>query len=1370
MERTKGTIIIGVLKTSGKSLTKIFLYFLFLFSFQINAQQLVINEVSQGPTGVQEYVELLVTGTPTCTTIPCMDLRGYYIDDNNGNYAAGAGTGIATGCIRFTNDPLWSCVPAGTIIVFYNDADLNPSIPAQDLSLSDGNCKLVIPVSNCTLIERNTTSPSTGTSVYPTTGFIACGNWGTIGMANGGDSFQALDPLANPVFSVSWGNNNIGTQIYFAAAQGGMVCYNTNTVNNIPSNQANWVSTVVAGNETPGFPNNAANASWIDSMNNVCGTILPLSLSFSTLPTACACTGSATVTASGAVGPYTYTWTPGAVTTNTLGLLCVGNYSVSVSSANGCLVTDTVSIISSVVLSAVITTTNITCNGSADGISNVTVGGSPGPFTYTWTPVGGNAATATNLPQGNYTVNITDAGGCTTSATTTVGEPPVLTATVTGTDLTCFGSNNGTATVTAGGGTGAYTYSWTPSGGTGSIATNLPQNNYTCTVTDANGCTISASVLVSEPSILSLTVTSTSVTCSGLSNGTTSVTVTGGIGAYTYTWSPIGGNTNTANGLPFGNYTVTVNDSNACVATGSVSVNQNITITATITTTDALCFGGSGTATVTANGGNGAYTYSWSPIGGTGSTATLPQGNYSVTVTDANLCSVTTATTINQPIVLSATVTASSITCFGANNGTATVTANGGTGVYTYSWSPSGGTNATATNLAQGNYTVTVTDVNNCITTATILVNEPAILSLTVTSTSVTCNGGNNGTASVSATGGTGAYTYTWTPIGGNSANAGGLPFGNYSVTVNDANGCVATATTSIAQSIAITLTLTSTNASCNTSNGTATVSASGGTGVFTYTWAPSGGNTNTSTGLGPGNYSVTVTDANVCSVTSNTTITQPPTFTLTISSTSVTCNGGSDGSATANIIGGTPLFNYQWLPIGGTSSTTGTILPPGTYTVNVIDAGGCSATSTFTLSQPAPLTVSASGQSVCNGQTATLTASGAGGNAPYTYTWNTGATGSPITVNTTVNTTYTVIATDNKGCVSLPDTAMVNVSSPLSIIVISNDTTCASQPGTLTAAPSGGNGNYTVTWMPSGATGSSITVSPITTTIYTATVTDGCATLPAAANGQVTVLQNPLISFNPNPASGCAPVCVTFAGVASNIPGNNIVTYTWNFGDGGTASGLNTSHCYTNSGAFSIYLLGITQMGCRDSTLKNSLITVFPQPVADFNASDFETDIYSPTITFYDISQSNITNWQWNFQTGANSTVQNPVYTFQSDGTYSVTLIVTNVNGCKDTIIKIITIKPVFTFYAPNAITPNFDETNDVFLPQGTAWDLETYNLWIFDRWGNKLFHSKDAYKGWDGTKRGEVLQEDVYVWKVELKDSFGRPYEFNGVVSIVR
>ena len=160
-------------------INRIVLVFLICVVSQVNSQTLIINEVTNGVVGAsQEYVELLVVGTPSCAATPSLDLRGYYIDDNNGAHATGAGTGIAAGCVRFSNNAFWSNIPIGTLILIYNDADFNSSyFPAlNDLSMTDGNCKLVIPISNATLFEGHSTLPSTATSTYPITGFAPGGN------------------------------------------------------------------------------------------------------------------------------------------------------------------------------------------------------------------------------------------------------------------------------------------------------------------------------------------------------------------------------------------------------------------------------------------------------------------------------------------------------------------------------------------------------------------------------------------------------------------------------------------------------------------------------------------------------------------------------------------------------------------------------------------------------------------------------------------------------------------------------------------------------------------------------------------------------------------------------------------------------------------------------------------------------------------------------------------------------------------------------------------------------------------------------------------------------------------------------------------
>lgn len=318
-------------------------------------QTLIINEVSQGPSGTKEYVEFLVIPTSTtqnCET--CIDLRGWIIDDNNGYFSNGvtSQTGVATGAVRFSNDLLWSCVPFGTLIVIYNPADINSSIPSPDLSLADNNCRLILPV-NSSLLESQTISPSAGNTTYPINGWTAGGSlWSPLGMSNNDDSFQIYAPnnTTTPTFGVSWGNNNFNNIIYFAGAGGvsNTVFYFANTNSNDPFLQSNWTSGLCSSPnvQTPGLPNNSANSLFINQLNNNCLPILPLTASTSISDETCNCNGSVTITPSGGIPGYTYTWTDASNTvigqSATLSNLCSGTYSCEVRSLNGCIYNTTV--------------------------------------------------------------------------------------------------------------------------------------------------------------------------------------------------------------------------------------------------------------------------------------------------------------------------------------------------------------------------------------------------------------------------------------------------------------------------------------------------------------------------------------------------------------------------------------------------------------------------------------------------------------------------------------------------------------------------------------------------------------------------------------------------------------------------------------------------------------------------------------------------------------------------------------------------------------------------------------------------------------------------------------------------------------------
>jgi len=441
--------------------------------------------------------------------------------------------------------------------------------------------------------------------------------------------------------------------------------------------------------------------------------------------------------------------------------------------------------------------------------------------------------------------------------------------------VACFGGNNGAINLTPTGGVGPYTFNWV-GGATTEDRVLLASGSYSVTITDANGCTGTVSgITVTQPTALSITAASqTNVSCNGGSNGAAAInTATGGTLGYTYNWTPgtpTGDGTTSVSGLTAGTWTVTVSDANGCTASQSFTITEPAAISFTAAAqTNIACFGGSTGAFMVnpATGGTGAFTYDWAPGTPTGDGTTsvtgLSAGTYSVTATDANGCTSSISFTITEPTPLVVTpVSQTNVSCNGGSNGTATVSVSGGTPGYTYSWSPSGGTAATATGLTAGTYTSTVTDANGCSATETFTISEPTALDLSDHAQSdVLCNGAATGTATVTPTGGTGTYTYSWSPSGGTASTATGLTAGTFTVTVTDANNCQATQSFTITEPALITSSFS--QSACNS-----------------YTWG-------TQTHSSSGTYNQTFTASNGCDsiVTLNLTIVSEITNTVTESS-----------------------------------------------------------------------------------------------------------------------------------------------------------------------------------------------------------------------------------------------------------------------------------------------------------------------------------------------------------------------------------------------------------------------------------------------------------------------------------------------------
>ncbi|KAF2341926.1 MBG domain-containing protein [Flavobacterium tistrianum] len=768
--------------------------------------------------------------------------------------------------------------------------------------------------------------------------------------------------------------------------------------------------------------------------------------------------GTAQVIASGGTPNYTYSWNTNPIqTTPTASGLSAGTYTVTVKDANQCVKTLNVTISEPSALIITPSQNDVSCNGGSNGSATISVTGGTGAYTYNWS-TGSHNTTINGLMAGNYTVTVIDENNCQDSHTFEITQPPVLTATQSQTDVLCNGGATGTATVTPSGGAGNYTYVWSPSGGSAATATGLPADTYNCKITDKNGCSITKTFIIGEPSVLDATISPTNATCS--TGGEAEVIPSGGVGNFTYLWTPGNATTRVITNLSPGNYSCKITDGNGCSITRNVTINTTNTLVANTDQTDVLCSGGNtGSASVFPSGAAGPFTYEWTPnVGSTDTVNNLTAGNYSVKIIASNGCSIIKNFTINEPSAIVITPGAkTNVTCNGGNNGSASVSVVGGTGGYTYSWdtTPAQST-ATATGLKAGTYTVTVTDANSCSKTQSITITEPDALIATTSQTDVSCNGGSNGTATVNVTGGTGLYTYSWSPSGGTAATASGLAAGTYTVTVKDANLCQTTASLTITEPSALTATIAKTDVLCNqASNGTATVTPSGGTGTYTYSWSPSGGTAATATGLSPNTYTVTVTDENGCSVTESVQITEPTVLSATDTHTNVSCNGGNNGTASVVVTGGTGAYTYSWSPSGGNAATA-TGLTAGIYSVTVTDENSCSTTNTITITEPDPLTLTATPVAVSchNGNNGSATVSVTGGTGAYSYSWSPSG-GNAATATGLVAGTYTVTVTDANSCSASATVEVIQPANPVNLntaVISGITTTGASLSGTASS------------------------------------------------------------------------------------------------------------------------------------------------------------------------------------------------------------------------------------------------------------------------------------------------------------------------------
>ncbi|MBK7690029.1 MAG: SprB repeat-containing protein [Bacteroidetes bacterium] len=1025
----------------------------------------------------------------------------------------------------------------------------------------------------------------------------------TVGDANGctvSNTIAIVEPsllnwTVNIITNVNCNGGNDGDITIGAAGGTGIITY-TLQPNNITNN-------------TGLFPNLIAGVYTMTSSDiNGCTLVTTLQvtqgalLSWSTaVATNVTCNGGAdgsiTTSTTGGNAPINYNLQPGNQN-NAIGTftnLAAGVYTVLATDANGCSISTTLTITEPPILQITnVTTTAPSCVPGNDGsITIVATGGTPA---YQYSIGGANQASNVflNVAAGNYTITATDINGCSATSVVSIAAPnsPFITSLL-ATDVLCNGGTDGTITATASGGLGALNYNLQPGNQNNANGqfTNLGAGVYTITVGDANGCTVSNTIAIVEPSLLNWTVNIiTNVNCNGGNDGDITIGATGGTGIITYTLQPnnITNNTGLFPNLIAGVYTMTATDVNGCTLVTTLQVTQGALLSwSTAVATNVTCNGGAdGSITTSTTGGNAPINYNLQPgnqNNAIGTFTNLAAGVYTVLATDANGCSISTTLAITEPPILQITnVSTTAPSCVPGNDGSITIVATGGTPAYQYSIGGANQASNVFLNVAAGNYTITATDINGCSVTSVVSIaapNSPFITSLLATD--VLCNGGTDGTITATASGGLGALNYNLQP--GNQNNANGqftnLGAGVYTITVGDANGCTVSSTIAIVEPSLLNWTVNIiTNVNCNGGNdGDITIGAAGGTGIISYTLQPN--NITNNTGLFPnliaGVYTMTATDINGCTLVTTLQVTQGALLSWsTAVATNVTCNGGADGSITTSTTGGNAPINYNLQP-GNQNNAIGTFtnLAAGVYTVLATDANGCSISTTLTITEPPILqitNVTTTAPSCVPGNDGSVTIVATGGTPAYQYSIGGANQASNVFLNVAAGN-YTITATDIYGCSVTSVVSIAAPNSPVITSLLATDVLCnGGTDGTITATASGGLGALNYNLQPGNQNNANGQFTNLGAGVYTITVGDanGCTVSSTIAIVEPSLLNwtvNIITNVNCNGGND-GDITIGAAG------GTGIITYT-----------LQPNNITNNTGLFPNLIAGVYTMTATD-------------------------------------------------------------------------------------------------------------------------------------------------------------------------------------------
>ena len=966
--------------------------------------------------------------------------------------------------------------------------------------------------------------------------------------------------------------------------------------------------------------------------------------------------------------------------------------------------------------------------------------------------------------------------------TINVNRTLALAATPVSTSATC-GNNNGTISINnTSGGVAPYQYSldginWVP----GNVFSGLASGTYSVYVRDNPvACTSTYQVTVGVISNLTATTTSSSASCTGLNNGTITITSSMGTGPFTYS---LDGGVYQSGPLPFtfsnlapGIHTVIVKDVNNCTTNSiSITIATGSGITSITTVTATACGTPTGSITITPSGGTAPYTYQLGSgtIQPSNAFTGLAAGTYTITIRDNIGCVQTITRTVSSNTTISANFNTTATSCSGATNGTVVVTPINGTSPYQFSIDGgSTNTNATSwtfTNLSAGTHAVRITDAIGCVRTQNIFISTGPAFTASSSPIATSCSGASNGSISVISNGGAAPYSFI---LDGGTPVAGTSPFtftnvaaGPHTVIVRDGGGCVTnTMGVIVSSGPAFITSVSKTDALCNGSaTGSITVTPPvTGTAPYQYsldgtTWQAS----NIFPGIMAGTYTVYYRESSGCQGNQSITVGEQTAMTTSATTVAVICNGQNNGIITVTAGGG--ISPYEYSIDGGTSWQSNNIFntSAGNYSITIRDANNCITTQAVTVTEPAILTAtSINGPASCNGgNDGVITLSAAGGNAGYQYSLD-GISFQASNIFNVAPGNYTITIKDNLGCTANFTTTVLLGSN--FTLVRQPDTTICEGKSTQLALTSNA---LQYTWSPAIGLSSTTIFNPVANPVVTTQY------IVSATLGRCTGFDTVIVRVNAAPIPNAGPDGFICYGQKHQLQASGGTLYSW------TPSTFLNSPLLANpiasAGRDIVYTLSILSdiNGCASLTTDQMRIDVTP-PI---KVKTFPYDTIGYTGDQIQIlavsSDSDVINYSWSPSTGLNNpTIANPIVTVSAIGdVVKYQVITSTIAGCSGEGYVTIRVYKGPDIYMPTGFTPNGDGKNDRFTPFPVG--IKSLNYYrIFNRWGQLIFSTNRLHEGWDGKLGGADQQSGVYVWMIEGVTKDDRVITKKGTVALIR